>query len=174
MVTTEPASGIVVRVPVPPAIARLRRRWDRTAGMGVPAHVTILFPFLAPGRLTVADRRAVADVARGEPPFDVRFARVGRFPGVVYLVPEPAEPFIRLTTAIVGRFPDCPPYGGAFDGIVPHLTVAEADAPDLDAIAAQAAVSLPFERRVSTLEVIVEGDDGRWRPRWRIPLGVRR
>ncbi len=174
MVATEPASGIVVRITVPVAIARLRRRWDRAAGAGVPAHVTILFPFLAPERLTPTDRRALAEIATGQEPFDVRFARVGRFPGVVYLVPEPSDPFARLTAEVVARFPDFPPYGGAFDGVVPHLTVTEADGADLDAISDRAATSLPFGCRITALEVIVEGDDGRWRPRWRIPLGVRR
>ena len=46
-------SAIVVRVPVPPAVERLRRRWDRAARMGVPAHVTILYPFVAADELDV-------------------------------------------------------------------------------------------------------------------------
>jgi adenine-specific DNA-methyltransferase len=35
-------------------------------------------------------------------------------------------------------------------------------------------VSLPFERPVTRLEVLVEDGVGRWHGRWRIPLGVRR
>ena len=50
------------------------------------------------------------------------------FPESLYLVPEPDEPFILLTEAIVREFPEYPPYGGKFTEIVPHLTVANRSA----------------------------------------------
>ncbi len=174
MASTEPASAIVARVPVPPILERLRRRWDLAAGTGVPAHVTILFPFLPADALLPEVRRDLAAIAAAHQPFDVRFERVDRFPGVVYVPPDPATPFIRLTEAFAARFPDYPPYGGAFDVVIPHLTVAEsADAP-LDEIAAVAGRALPFRHRIAVLEVLVEGGEGRWHTRWRLPLGVRR
>jgi hypothetical protein len=43
---------------------------------------------------------------------------------VVYLAPEPAEPFVELTRALWRRFPGWPPYGGVHPTITPHLTVA--------------------------------------------------
>ena len=174
MPTEGPESGIVVRVAIPPALARLRARWDRAAGVGVPAHVTVLYPFVSPADLDPGVRQAVADIAAAHEPFSVRFARVGRFPTVVYLAPEPAAPFHRLTEAIHAGFPDRPPYDGAFDEVVPHLTITESATAPLDDIEREAARSLPFERRVSSLEILVEDDAGRWRPRWRIRLGVRR
>ena len=119
-------------------------------------------------------RRDLAAIAATQQPFDVRFERVDRFPGVVYVPPQPGDPFIRLTDAFVARFPAFPPYGGAFAEVIPHLTIAEsADAP-FDEIAAAAVRALPFRHRVSTLEVLVEGGQGRWHTRWRLPLGVRR
>lgn len=42
-------------VPVPEAelaVGRLRRRLDQSAAWGVPAHVTILYPFVLPGEMT--------------------------------------------------------------------------------------------------------------------------
>ena len=174
MVATEPASAIVVRVPVPRALERSRRQWDWAAGVGVPAHVTILFPFLPVGRLGPAVRAELAAIAASHGPFDVRFRRVGRFPGVVYLAPEPSAPFTRLTAAVVARYPGFPPYGGAFDEVIPHLTIAESADGPLDTIAAGARAALPFDHRVAALEVIIEGGDGRWHSRWRVPLGVRR
>jgi 2'-5' RNA ligase superfamily protein len=150
MVTTEPASAIVVRVKVSDALERARRRWDWAAGVGVPAHVTIIFPFLPVALLTPDVRRSLAAIAAAHEPFEVRFARVGRFPNVVY-----------------------PPYEGAFDVVIPHLTLVESvDAP-LDGIADAAEHHLPFTRRVSSLEVLVEGPDAHWGSRWRIALGVR-
>jgi 2'-5' RNA ligase len=166
-------SAIVVRVAVPPALERLRGRWDRAAAAGVPAHVTILYPFMPPGALDAGVRRTLAEIAAADEAFEVRFARVGRFPTAVYLAPEPSEPFNRLTEAIHARFPAFPPYEGAFDEVIPHLTITESVAAPLDVIEHEAAGSLPFERRVARLELIVEGSDGWWRSRWRIPLGRR-
>ena len=173
MVTTEPASAVVVRVPVSGALERARRQWDWAAGVGVPAHVTILFPFLPVARLTPEVRRSLAAIAATHEPFEVRFARVGRFPSVVYLAPEPSAPFASLTDAVVARFPEYPPYEGAYDVVIPHLTLVESVEAPLDGIAEAAEPHLPFTRRVSTIEVLVEGPDAHWHSRWRIPLGVR-
>jgi 2'-5' RNA ligase len=173
MTSAEPASAIVARVPVPRVLQRLRATWDRSARVGVPAHVTILFPFLPPGRLLPEVRRELAAIAATQVPFDVRFERVGRFPGVVHLEPEPAAPFVALTNACIARYPELPPYGGAFDEVIPHLTVAESDDAPLDEVAAAAERLLPFRHRVASLEVLVEGGQSRWHTYWRIPLGVR-
>ena len=48
---------------------------------------------------------------------------------MVYLAPEPAAPFVALTEAVGAEFPGFPPYGGAFDEVVPHLTISEANEP---------------------------------------------
>ena len=44
---------------------------------------------------------------------------------LVYLAPNPAEPFKQLTKVLAAAFPDWPPYGGAFDDVVPHLSIGE-------------------------------------------------
>lgn len=164
-------SAVVVRVPVPPAVERLRRRWDWAAQAGVPAHVTILYPFIPVNDLDLPVRHALAGIAAEHQPFDVRFARVGRFPTVVYLAPDPPAPFTRLTDAIHARFPDFPPYEGAFEVVIPHLTVVESIEAPLDEVAAVAETALPFHHRVTRLEVLVQGPDDRWRTRWRLRLG---
>jgi 2'-5' RNA ligase len=171
--TVEPASAVVVRVPVPRVLERLRARWDWAAGVGVPAHVTILFPFLPERQLGPDVRREVATIAAAHEPFEVRFTRVERFPGVIYLAPEPSAPFAHLTQAVVARYPDYPPYGGSFEEVIPHLTIAESEVAPFDEIAEVAANLLPFVHRTSALEVLVEGGEGRWQSRWRLPLGVR-
>lgn len=166
-------SAVVVRLPIPPALERIRQRRDPVASVGIPAHVTILYPFVDPDDLVAGVRRELAAIVARHEPFRVRFERVGLWPGVVYLAPEPADRFSRLIDDLVAAFPHHPPYGGAFDVVIPHLTITEsADAP-LESIAAEAAASLPFERPVTRLEVLVEGTDGRWRAHWRLRLGVR-
>jgi 2'-5' RNA ligase len=166
-------SAVVVRLPIPSALEHIRRRFDPVAGVGIPAHVTILYPFLDPDQLNAAVRRQLAVIAARHEPFDVRFERVGVWPGVAYLAPEPAGPFVRLTEEMAAAFPDHPPYGGAFEEVIPHLTITESAGAPLDEIAAAAAGSLPFDRPVTRLEVLVENGIGRWHSLWRIRLGVR-
>src|SRR5262249_30630989 len=55
--------------------------------------------------------------------FDLRLAGTGRFPEALYLRPDPAEPFVAMTTEVVREWPEAQPYGGAFDDVGPHLTV---------------------------------------------------
>jgi hypothetical protein len=51
------ASDSAVLVPVPEAervVNRLRAGLGRAAALGVPAHVTVLYPFVAPSAITAA------------------------------------------------------------------------------------------------------------------------
>lgn len=174
MTTADPVSGVVVRVRLPAALERIRRHDDFAANVGAPAHVTLLFPFMPAAVLRPPVRRALAEIAAAVEPFDVRFASVGRFPAAVYLVPDPAGPFVALTEAIAARFPAYQPYEGAFDELIPHLTLVESATAPLDKIAAVAQRHLPFTCRVALMEVLVEGPDERWRGHWRIALGAGR
>lgn len=174
MSTTDHPSGLAVPLRLPTTLARIRRRWDRAARAGAQPHVTVLFPFLPTGALTLDVRASLAELAARVEPFDVTFRRVCRFDeGVVWIEPEPGDPFRRLTAAVVDRWPDHPPYGGLFDEVIPHLTIVEAehDDPPLAAIEAQVAGGLPFRSRADRLELWRQDPDGRWRPHWRLPLG---
>ena len=165
-------SGVIVRIRLPPELEELRQRNDPVALTGVPAHVTVLFPFLATSDLTPAVRRRVAVVARQVRPFDVRFERTGRFPNVLWLGPEPVRPFIELTERLAAAFPDHPPYEGVHADIVPHLTIAFGEAAVLDRLERKAArAGIAFRRRVEAIEVIAEDASDRWHARWRLPLG---
>jgi 2'-5' RNA ligase len=139
---------------------------------GVPAHITLVFPFVSVGEL---DQDVVASLAEtvGEASgFEFALRKSARFPTTLYLAPEPALPFVRLTEAIVRRFPEHPPYEGAFDGVVPHLTVAHGDAALLDEAEADVERSLPIRSaaREAVLLEEVEPDWGRWQVRARLPL----
>ena len=115
-------------MPVPaaePAVAALRARHDPSAANGMPAHITILYPFLAPEKITDSVEREAGLVIARFRAFRFALVRVGLFPRVVYLEPEPAAPFAELTHAFHLQWPDHAPYGGAFETVVPHLTVAQ-------------------------------------------------
>lgn len=166
-------SGIAIPIVLPSVVARVRRQWDLAASRGARPHVTVLFPFLPEADLTPAVRADLAVIATSVEPFSVRFTGVRRFDGVLWLEPEPAEPFRRLTAAAAARWPDWPPYGGLFDTVIPHLTVVESDTAPLHDLEPIIAAALPFTGRATHLETWFQDPAGRWRPRWRIALGNR-
>lgn len=168
-------SAIIVPVDVPVGVNRLRDRMDPSAAEGVPAHVTLLYPFMAPAHLDENVRRRVADILAAEPAFPIVLGSLSRFPDVVYLEPEPAEPFRRLTRALAAAFPEYPPYGGVHDRIVPHLTVAHRAPPDHIAAAEHALPALlPIRAVVREAWLIGHLPEQRWHTLWRLPLGTAR
>jgi 2'-5' RNA ligase len=117
-----PASALIV-----PVEAANDTRHPSARERGMPAHVTILYPF-APTRRLDAQARGRLAAAIGEVrAFDFTLRELRRFPTVVYLAPEPAAPFIALAEAVMREWPQYKPYGGAFATVVPHLTVAYGD-----------------------------------------------
>jgi 2'-5' RNA ligase len=161
---------------VGPAIEAWRARTcDARSSIGVPAHITVLFPF-APARTLAKD--VLADLAgllaRFEP-FQYALSEARRFPEVLYLAPAPREPFVELIEAVVAAYPEYPPYGGVIPGtsIVPHLTIAQGDDELLREAESDVSPALPIAseaREVLVLEEI-ESHWGRWRTRARLPLG---
>ncbi|MGW4227555.1 2'-5' RNA ligase family protein [Streptomyces bauhiniae] len=165
-------TGLIVRVPEAESLVRMwRDRLDPSARAGVPAHVTVLFPFLDAGRIDEGVHAAIGEVLGRHESFDGRFGRCGRFPGVLYLDPEPDTGFRRLTEAIAERWPEHPPFGGQFDDVVLHLTVAQGQEETVLQKAEAALLSgLPVVARVSAVDLLVY-DGARWRQRASFPLG---
>jgi 2'-5' RNA ligase len=155
----------------------VRKREVEVARLGVPAHVTILSPFLASELLDARVDDRLAGICAGEAAFDVSLVAVRRWaasamgPGVVWLEPRPSEPFVRLTRAVWAAFPECPPYGREDDELEPHLTIAIDDPGHFDDVARDAARFLPIRRASRSVSLLVEGSDGRYRTRRRFPLG---
>jgi hypothetical protein len=53
---------------------------------------------------------------------------------VLWIAPEPTEPVVAMVRAIAAAFPEHPPYGGQFESVIPHVTVAHGDGLDLGAL----------------------------------------
>ncbi|MGV1008130.1 MAG: 2'-5' RNA ligase family protein [Dermatophilaceae bacterium] len=88
------------------------------------AHVTVLGPFLPRQQLSGPVLAQVGRIVAAVAPFGYRLERVATFPnGIIHLVPEPSEPFRRLTAALWRAFPAYPPYAGEFAEVAPHLTL---------------------------------------------------
>ncbi|MFD0482186.1 2'-5' RNA ligase family protein [Kineococcus sp. GCM10028916] len=172
-------TALLVLVPeAEPVVGRWRDRLDPAAAWGVPAHVTVLYPFVPLEALDDAAFAVLTAIAAGTPAVDVELARTATFgTDVLWLAPEPAEPFRTLTRAVGDRFPQALPYGGAhggFDDVVPHLTVADhPSAADLEAARTDVGARLPVRTRVRELTLLAgEHRPGGWRVERRFPLGV--
>ncbi|MFE3448907.1 2'-5' RNA ligase family protein [Nonomuraea sp. NPDC059194] len=165
-------TALVVNVPAAePVVGRWRERYDSSAAYGVPAHVTVLYPFLRRDRVSAEVAAELGRLFAGFDPFDVTFHATGRFPGVLYLAPEPEGPLRALTEAVWRRWPEAPPYGGRYPDAVPHLTVADgAPADALAEIEADLAAGMPFTARASEVTLLAY-DGTAWRSELTFPLG---
>ena len=85
---------MIVRTPLPAGLERVRRASVRNAANGVPAHITMLHPFIAPERLQFDVRRVLSLVAAAHDAFEYSQAGPARWPGSVYVRVEPDAPFV--------------------------------------------------------------------------------
>lgn len=165
-------SGLVVALSdVPASLRRIRDAFDPYAKISVPPHITALFPFIPPERLSADDVRAVQEVASRVPQFTFKLTSVESFDdSIFYLAPTPSDPFIALTEALYGRFPEYPPFGGVFETIVPHMSIAHASfGATREAVEALIAADLPIAGTAEALSVMVEDEDG-WTVRTQLPF----
>jgi hypothetical protein len=171
-----PGGRTALVVEVPGAAATVEPWLERTAyakpSNGVPAHVTVLYPFVPAADVDdalLADLRALF---ASLPSFAFELRECRHFPAVLYLAPDPPEPFVRLTEAVVAAYPGYPPYEGVFAEVVPHLTAAEGEHTVLGRAESEIRVSLPIAAEVREIVLLEEIDRelARWRAHSRIPL----
>lgn len=168
-------SALIVAVPeADPVVGRLRDELDYAAALGVPAHVTVISPFVPPDRIDDDVLTALTDMFGAVSAFDATFAGLSWFgEQVLWLTPEPAARFRELTRLAWQRYRDCPPYGGVYDDVVPHLTVGVGQPIDLLREAARSVEpELPLRSRVTKV-TLLQGSmrPGSWRIRAEFPLG---
>src|SRR4051812_41366323 len=96
-----PAPRSAVLVPLPAAGEALQAAGLPAGGIGappgMPPHITVLFPFLDPGPALDTAHGQLGELASAAPAFDVALRATGRFPGVLYLLPDRSAPFVELT-----------------------------------------------------------------------------
>ena len=162
------SSALIVTVPQADAVVRaaggtVSHRWLHRPA---PPHVTILWPFIAPERIDAAVDERLGRLFGEIDAFVAEFTTIGAFPSVAYLAPHDPEPFRLLTRSVHAAWPECAPYGGAFDTIVPHLTLRE-DTADVREGTSQL---LPLAVRVEQVELRIDHRWRGWRCRTRYPL----
>lgn len=170
--SSEPMSALVAVLPdLDSHIRRWRKVYDPSGIVGMPAHVTILAPFVPPDRIDDAAVGDIRTVLASFPAFTVAFRRTARFFDTLYLAPEPDQPFREMTRALVARWPEHPPYGGAYPDPTPHATVAHGqDEETFEAIEAEVTEILPIDARVTEARLLVGSNETTWKDVASIPL----
>ena len=164
---------MIILAHLPAGLERLRRRRVGDSLAGLPAHLTMLYPFVEPGRLRADVRHRLAAVAARTLPFDYRLTGPATWPDAIYAAVDPVAPFVALQGGLAEAFPAFPIYGAdpGF-GFVPHVTIAEGPSTgNLALLDDPAWRYLPRVRRVASIEVIARLPDAPWRTIWRLTLG---
>jgi 2'-5' RNA ligase len=124
-------STLLIEVPQSePLVRAYREAHDPVAKLGIPAHITLLYPFRHPSQIDDTLIPELRSLFSQHGSFSYRLAEIRNFPATLWLAPEPSEPFKALTEELVSRYPDAQPYGGGYDEIIPHLSVADRKSTD--------------------------------------------
>lgn len=127
---------LVILVPEAELLVKpFRDDYDPSAAEGMPAHITVLYPFESQPVGSDSISR-LQHLFADHLPFFYSLDKISRFPRTLYLTLSPEDPLRELVDAVSKEFPQTPPYGGLFPDVIPHLTVAEVTDPEqIDEIA---------------------------------------
>ena len=174
-------SALLLTVPAAEAaVGAHRARLDSSARDAVPAHITVLYPFLPPAEIGPDLLAELSLLFAGAPRFSFILNRVRWFgESVVWLGPSDESPFRALTELAAAAYPSCPPYGGAHPDTVPHLTVGHLGSPaELRAAAEAVRPLLPITAEAAEVTLMTgpepgrrSGPPGRWETVASFPLG---
>ena len=167
-------TALVIAVPeAEELVGHWRETLDPSAADGMPAHVTLAYPFRDGARIGRGTEAALAGIFLSVSSFEVVFAGVERFPGVLWLAPENPKPFAMLETMLRDAFPDLRP---AHD-FVPHLTLAHLPEDDREQLGRiergfllEAGDRLPLRARIGEIVLMERGETGSWAERRRFHL----
>ncbi|HET9870978.1 MAG TPA: 2'-5' RNA ligase family protein [Propionibacteriaceae bacterium] len=160
----------VLAVPVPeadPVVRDIRARLDSSAALGVPAHVTVLYPFLPPQAIDDTVLRRLAELFAQTDSFSYEFVETRWFgEDVLWLAPADDTGFRGLTHVVQDSYPDYPPYKAAFAEVTPHLTIGHGhELAMLEIAARQVSDRLPIRGQARAVHLLVEQADGLYQQR---------
>ncbi len=120
-------TAIVILAPheVQVALAPYRLKYGFEGAVRVPAHISLILPFVQLDELPQAEKK-LRKICKTVAPFDITLKSYQNFPYAIFLVPQHPQPIIHLFEKIYAAFPDYPPYAGAYGNqLAPHMTIAE-------------------------------------------------
>jgi 2'-5' RNA ligase len=109
----------------------LREQYDNEAfSKNVPAHITLLYPFVPPDNVDEAIEK-LTDICANFPAFKLTLDRYGSFDDAIFLEPSDPGPVNQLHHQLAASFPEYPVYGGEHGpDLHPHLTLARFENPE--------------------------------------------
>ena len=157
------ASALIVEVPeAEPAVARHRAWLDASAPFGVPAHVTVLYPFTPPETIDTPVLARLERLFGQFRRFRYQLDRTSWFgQDVLWLSPSPPGPFRALTEHVCQVFPAFAPYQGQFADVIPHLTIGhDHSLDDLRAAEESVQAHLPIDSDATAVTLITQQSPG--------------
>ena len=156
-----------------PVAGRFYREHSSAGHDEMTPHVTLVVPFMPADVITEGIERRLRRLFGRFEAFNYVLERFQYFEsGVLYLAPEPPEPFVDVVQALAKEFPDYPPYEGVHDDVIPHVTIAESrDEELLTRIRSEVEPQLPITCRAEAASLVARGADLRWRPQAAYALG---
>ena len=170
----EGRTGVIIPVPsADPLLTTLGQRHPGAVREGVPAHVSVLYPFVPAEELDADVERVLADIGQVTSSTEVTFEQCRRVGNFVYSPPDPPADVNRLIAAVRGHWPDVLPYGGAVEDVGPHLTIAmRTTEQTAAAIEGEVAEELPIAAQLREMWLVVFADG--WRVRRRFSFAAAR
>jgi hypothetical protein len=161
----EPAlleTAVVIVVDEPGLAGIYRSFFPGFAALGIPLHITLLYPFVPPDALEAALPDLAAVIARYER-FAFTLTDLRTFPRA-------------LTGAIETAFPAYPHWGGQYAEAIPHMTLVDGVEEDallstLARLRQQTEPILPVVLVADEVTVLAEREDGHMVIAARLPLG---
>jgi 2'-5' RNA ligase len=163
-------TALVILVPETELLVKeFRDRYDPSAAEGMPAHLTVLYPFKSVDEIGKEVVDALQTLFSRYSRFSFTLEETRRFPTTLYLTPRPEALFQELTQAVAERYPETPPYEGVFSTVVPHLTIAQVgESQELDKISDEfdraSRGRLPIHSSAEKVW-LMEKQEGKWKPR---------
>lgn len=169
---TNGQTGLVIPVPAADALlASVGARYPGTVREGVPAHVSLLYPFVAAAELDKGVTSALGELFAEQAPMPVQFAECYRRDGFVALLPDPTNGLKELVSKTRRRWPDVVPYEGVYGDVEPHLTVAmRCSAETAVTIEEEVSTQLPISAELR--EAWLVAFEGQWTLRGRFKFGA--
>jgi hypothetical protein len=163
MDSTGTESVLLVEVPTAePAVRWHREQLDANASLGIPAHITVLSPFMPPPMISPLVLAELERVFTSIRRFRFQLAATGWFgEELLWLGPTDPGPFRTLTEAVYQAFPAFPPFGGQHEELIPHLTVGHGR-PVNELLAAEKSIQpqLPIEADATAVTLMTEQSAG--------------
>jgi 2'-5' RNA ligase len=166
-------SVLIIPVPeVEPIVGPLRLQYDAGARLGIPAHITLLYPF-CPAQAAVHEIETLRELCSAIESFSFAFDEIRRFPTTAYLHPDKSDRFVQIIRTIMKEWPGRQPYGGAFPEIIPHLTVADhADDAAIRVVEESLRVRLPIQCVAKEVWLLTSDGEGKWSRKYHFPLAT--